>query len=503
MRILVIGGIYKTPYSTLDGGYIIAKLIGEYGDNKVDYYTHLSSNEQALTKRIKEKLSRFRVNMRNTPTVSMDYGSIDDSGIDPGSNGYKLSTSHLALNDYDYIIASTDINESSLKQLLTRAYNANIPCIVFSRGEYDIDDDAPHRSVIDIEGFYYSDSYDIIFETLLDQNIIDKTKRKPLSNYEYILEKLKSLYVLPRIFILAVIVLVMFLSIMFLFEFLSERGDYPTHVDWNAAVDHPDCETVEECAIYGDALIDEIEDHINLLNDPYVFHENRSTVNYITYDIDDDGMPHNPTEHNALPFGEAEDFLEIWDLYANIVPDAHVNDVNRFRLFSDGEGSRVAYVSISPGDTLLAVDIRDNQNRSQLYRTLIHEFAHVYSLPMEDFTCATTALSCLKDDAMLADYIERFWTQYGEDWYDNTHKPMPQREAFYNNNFQDFYIPYQATNVKEDFAVTFVQFVIRPTPIDPVQLKDIKALSLYEYEELVRMRVDMLSNILEIERDSE
>lgn len=502
MRILVIGGIYKTPYSTLDGGYIIARMLGEYGNNKVDYYTHLSSNENELTKRLKGKLSRLNVNMKNTPTVSMDYGSIDETGIDPGSNGYQLSMRHFAMSDFDFIIASTDINASSLKQLLARAYNANIPCIVFSRGEYEIGD-APNRTIIDLQGIYYSDSYDIIFEKLLSLNIINKNKSEPLTNYEYIIGKLKSLYVLPRIFILAVIVLILFLSIMFLFEYLSERGDYPTYVDWGERVEHPNCETVEECAMLGNELIDEIEDHINLLNDPYVFHENRSTVNYITYDIDNDGIPHSPVIHNPLPFGEAEDFLEIWQLYANIVPDEYVNEVNRFRLFSDGEGSRVAYVSISPGDTLLAVDIRDIQNRSQLYRTLIHEFAHVYSLPIEDFTCPTTQISCLKEDALLADYIERFWTQYGEDWYDNTHKPMPQREAFYNNNFQDFYIPYQATNVKEDFAVTFVQFIIRPTPIDPVQLKDIKALSLYEHEELVRMRVDMLSNILEIERDSE
>lgn len=501
MRILIVGGIYKTSHSTLDGGYIVAKLLGEYSDHKIDFYTHLSSNEQALTKRLKNKLTRLGVSTEVAPTVSMDYGYMDEMSVTAGSNSYQLSVKELALNKYDLIIAATDIYESSLKQLLARAYNSNIPCIVYTRGEYDVDD-APNRNIIELDGHFYSESYEVIADKLLRDNIIDKHKREPLNDFEYIIGKVKSLYVLPRIFIFSIIVLILFLSVMFIFEYFSERGEYPTYVNWNAPIEHPDCETIEACADYGDALIQEIEDYINLLNDPYVFHENRSTVNYMTYNIDEHGMPHSPETHNSLPFGMAEDFLEIWHLYANIVPDDYVTDVNRFRLFSDGEGSRVAYVSISPQDTLLAVDIRDNHNRSQLYRTLIHEFAHVYSLQMEDFTCPTTSISCLKDDAMLAQYIERFWTQYGEDWYDNTDKPMPQREAFYNNNFQDFYIPYQATNVKEDFAVTFVQFIIRPTPVDPVQLKDIKVLSLYEYDELVRMRVDMLMNILEIERDS-
>ena len=501
MRILIVGGIYKTTESTLDGGYIIAKMLGEYSDNTVDYCTHLSSNEQALTKRIKERLFRYGINTRSALTVSMNYGLMDEEDVYPGSNGYQLSTKHIALNKYDLIVASTDINESSIKQLLSRAYNSSIPCLVFTRFEYNLEQ-APNREIIPLQGSYYNDSYDEIFNTLLKKNIIDKERREPLSQFDYIIEQLKSLYVLPRIFAVAIVILIMFLSVMFLFEYLTDRAEYPTYVDWGEEAQHSECETIKECAELGNQLINEIEDYINLMNDPYVFHENRSTTNYRTYEIDKNGMPHSPIEHNPLPFGDEEEFLAIWTLYTDIVPDDYVSDVNRFRLFSDGEGSRVAYVSISPDDTMLAVDIRDNRNRSQLYRTLIHEFAHVYSLPMEDFNCPKTSLSCLKDNTILADYIERFWTQYGEDWYDNTNKPMPQREAFYNNNFQDFYIPYQATNVKEDFAVTFVQFIIRPTPTDPIQLKDIKVLSLYEYEELVSMRVEILSNILEIERDS-
>lgn len=497
MRILVVGGIYKSQRKTIDGGYTIAKILGTYSNAKIDYVTQFSSNEQALTRRIKQRLDTLGVNYMDASSVSMDYGEMDAYVMNPGSNAYSLNRLRKNIRGYSCVIVSTDIDEMSVKQILAKAQNSGIPSIVFTRGEFEVSE-TQSREVIELTERSYELAEQDIRDVLEASGYIGETVVEPLSQTEIIINKIKSIYVVPRLFITGVLVLILFLSTMALLNYFSERGEYPTHVNWNQSIDHPNCDTVETCAQYGDDLIDEIEDHINLLADPYVFHENRTNTNFITYDIVD-GQPVDAVHHNDLPFGDEERFLSIWEMYDAIVPAAYDGAVDRFRLFSDGEGSRVAYVAISPTDTLLAVDIRDVNNRSQLYRTLIHEFAHVYSLPISDFTCASTDMSCIKDDAMLSEYMERFWTHYDENWYDNTNKPMPQREAFYNTNFSDFYIPYQATNVKEDFAVTFVQFIIRPAPVNPVQLKDIKVHSLYEREELVLMRLEMLENILALE----
>lgn len=501
MRVLVVGGIYKTPRMTIDGGYTIAKIFGTYADFKIDYYTQFSTNEQALTTRIKKRLDRLGVNTSRSSVVSMNYGTMDETGITPNSNGYPLSETRVNIDQYSLIVVSTDIDASGVKRILASAHNKNIPSIVFTRGEYPVSE-VYSREIIYLDNHSYETSEDQIIEELQTRGYIGTREIPEKSQTEVFIDKIKSLYVVPRLVITGIIVLVLFLATMWILSELTERGEFPTYVGWDQEVQHEKCDTIQTCADYGDTLIDALASHINMLADPYVFHENRTNTNYITFDIDD-GTPVNPEHHNDLPFGDSGRFLSIWERYSAIIPADYEGTVDRFRLFSDGEGSRVAYVSISEDDTLLAVDIRDNHNRSQLYRTLIHEFAHIYSLPMDDFTCNSTLMSCLKEDALLYDYMQRFWTQYDENWYDNTNKSMPQREAFYNTNFSDFYIPYQVTNVKEDFAVTFVQFIIRPTPKNPVQLKDIKVESLYEHEELVLMRLEMLENILALEESEQ
>ena len=295
------------------------------------------------------------------------------------------------------------------------------------------------------------------------------------------------------------------LSVLYLFDYFSSRDVYETVVDDSMPVESDECSTVGKCRALGDAYLSELEEYIDIMDEPHMFIENRTRTNYIDYEIDASLNLGEADEENPLPVGSKESFEEIWERFSRIFPEEYLSDLDTFRLFSDGEGNVLAYVEIMDDSTTLAVDIRDNQNRASEYRTLIHEFGHIYSLPFDDFdqTCgAGTDLNCVKDDTVMSDYIDRFWTQYGEDWLENSEKSTFEREAFYNNHVTDFHVPYQATNAKEDYAVTFLRFIIEPMPeAESSQLKDIKVRSFYENSELVKLRVDILRNLVELEKE--
>lgn len=336
------------------------------------------------------------------------------------------------------------------------------------------------------------------------------------------------------------------LIILYAFDWFSpDEETFEVSIDENMPVNDGECDTVKTCRELGDQYLDELHDYIDILDEPHVFFENRTQTNYVDYTVDEnfnlsekieyseeETLPSESSsvepeeeetstsdqieyeeepidiaqaEETELPVGTEDEFKDIWSRFTTIFPDDYIEDVSHFRLFSDGEGNTLAYVTIEEDGVMLAVDIRDNQNRAAEYRTLIHEFGHIYSLPAADFEadCNTgTDIECLKDDTLMANYIERFWSQYGENWLENGDKTSYEREAFFNNHITDFYVPYQATNAKEDYAVTFQYFITREIPSpESSQLRDIKVRAFYENSELVKLRTEILRNLVDLEKE--
>src|SRR5699024_698478 len=74
--------------------------------------------------------------------------------------------------------------------------------------------------------------------------------------------------------------------IMRIFQYFS--GDPPTEradIDWHAPVEHEECGTVEACTALGDDYLAELEDHIDISQEPYIFFENRPRRTYQDYDV--------------------------------------------------------------------------------------------------------------------------------------------------------------------------------------------------------------------------
>ena len=207
-----------------------------------------------------------------------------------------------------------------------------------------------------------------------------------------------------------------------------------------------------------------------------------------------------------VPIGEDEDFGEvevyavaedaslepsavgdagdIWTLFVDLVTEPVAGATFSTYLVGDAsESDTLAYVSRDEEDAALwtlAANAAYASDTDQLLQTLVHEYAHVLSLNIDevdpdDADCATLALSegCALPDSLIYAFQTDFWDAYGPDapGPDNTDDEVAYE--FYEAHEEDFVSDYAATNVTEDFAETFAAFVFEdePTGTSPIARK--------------------------------
>lgn len=524
MKILTAGGIYvnaeQAGHIELAGGFKIAGRVGSHSAHEVYIHTNFSTEETQITAAVKKSLRAQGVHTHYGGKVSAAYGRISNEQFEAGSNNYETVRADARferkLEAFDLFILTTDIAERDFRWLLAAANNLQIETHVFTCGEYPVpsysdtvhvhslhdtrtEDDAPLTPVPK-----YHEHLDTIENILHERGIIasapvERTFKEQPKSPVYDAGRF-----IAQVGALAAAAALLIGGGIFLLQKLSGPGEaYETDIVPEASVDHADCSTVEGCRSLGDRYLKALGEYVDIQDEPHVYIENRSRFDYITYAVGDGLTLNDPEYENELPMGSEAQFTEIWDRFTAIIPDERITSISQFNLFSDGEGNTLAYVDIKPEGTTLGVDIRDNANRAAQYRTLIHEYGHIHSLPAEDFTdgCGGTEMDCLKEGTLMGDYTERFWSRYDDKWIENKFKSAPEKEAFFNNNTGDFYVPYQALNPKEDYAVTFVAFITKPMPQEDTQLKDVKVRSFYEAPDLVALRVDILENLLEYEKE--
>lgn len=557
MQVLVCGGTYvhsavntsteDSPQMRLVGGALLSTMIAAYSNHDVTLHTNFSTEEQKITKSYQQMLRDHYVSPNTVSKVSSLYGRIEDGRLISGTNMFETSdmiTRSDKYHAFDVFVITTDISERDFRMLSRFAYEHGIKTFVITSQEYPIPVvyngttviklpvDGDEALIVHTEGekspvlseqpdgaVYYkryqnveSDTHLPVYHEYLDDiknalhqaGIIEASKVKRYSKKPWSQPQKLWRFILQLV-AAALIITGIGLTVLYAFDLFGGTNEYDTFVDDSTAVEHSECGTVGECRALGDSYLQELEDYINILDEPHVFFENRTRTTFVDYSVDDDLNLDTRTESNPIPVGSESDYTEIWERFSTIFPDEYLTDINTFRLFSDGEGNTLAYVEISEGGITLAVDIRDNASLAAEYRTLIHEFGHIYSLRPDDFDPACedgTDLNCINEGTIMADYVERFWSQYGDNWLENSHKSPFEREAFYNNNITDFHVPYQATNAKEDYAVTFLRFIIEPMPDEnSSQLKDVKVRSFYEDPELVALRTDILYQLLALEKE--
>ena len=119
----------------------------------------------------------------------------------------------------------------------------------------------------------------------------------------------------------------------------------------------------------------------------------------------------------------------------------------------------------------LAVNLDGSDQPEVLIPTLVHEYAPLLSLGRDQMTgssddCETIDLyeGCLREEAWLWQFSEIFWSDY-DDAPDPENSDWDVTDPFYAEHEDDFVSDYAATNVIEDFAESFMVYVIEDAPI--------------------------------------
>lgn len=163
---------------------------------------------------------------------------------------------------------------------------------------------------------------------------------------------------------------------------------------------------------------------------------------------------------------------EVWDDFVRVATPAFVaSDITGYRTGDDPNSDTLAYVTSDEDDPtkwVFAANLAYADDPELLLSTIVHEYAHLLSLGIDDVDpdateCDTewSGAGCLLPDSDLERFAQRFWTGYDDaPARDNVDSDVAGE--FYAAHEGDFVSDYAATNASEDFAETFATYVLEP-----------------------------------------
>jgi len=167
---------------------------------------------------------------------------------------------------------------------------------------------------------------------------------------------------------------------------------------------------------------------------------------------------------------------EVWSLFVSMVgADVAGESIIQYRAGDAPDSDTLAYVyqDADPQYWTLAVNLAVADDPQLLVATLIHEYAHVFSFAETEFdpsasSCETIRLieGCAAQAGYLNEFHERFWTGY-TDAVDLENLDPEAAWEFYQRYEDDFVSDYAATNLGEDFAESFMTWVIEDSADGP------------------------------------
>lgn len=187
---------------------------------------------------------------------------------------------------------------------------------------------------------------------------------------------------------------------------------------------------------------------------------------------------------------------EVWNQFVRMVgADVAGEAIIQYRAGDAPRSDTLAYVyqDQNPQYWTLAVNLATADDPQLLIATLIHEYAHVFSFSADDFdrkasSCPTLDLfeGCAAPDSYLYAFYDRFWSGY-TDAVDVENLDADAAWQFYLDNEDDFVSDYAATNLGEDFAESFMTYVIEDA-FDGPGVAAQKLRFFEQYPELVELR---------------
>ena len=185
---------------------------------------------------------------------------------------------------------------------------------------------------------------------------------------------------------------------------------------------------------------------------------------------------------------------EVWDIFVSLFPAERLDGIFvSYEIFSGDDGT-VAYVYNIDEDLkewVMGYNIDEAINfPEEIFETLVHEYAHVLSLEAnqmsgdDEASCAIyyTGEGCTAAGSYLAAFYNEFW-------------PGTETDAEGEGRASDYVSEYAQTNVVEDFAESFMTFVMNDERPTGKTGADRKVKFFYNYPELVSLRDTIRANM--------
>lgn len=176
-------------------------------------------------------------------------------------------------------------------------------------------------------------------------------------------------------------------------------------------------------------------------------------------------------------WGEVDDRLvRAWRVLATITPPAQLSDLGLFGGYESAElgETTLAYVNTLDYDGSqyqMSINLEEAElDPAELQLTVAHEFSHVitslpgqidrYILP-EDCTTWDNGEGCFREDSLMWEWIEEFWSGGLIDTIDPFSEPTNNSGLALCEANPAFLGTYAASRPEEDFAESFSAFVFR------------------------------------------
>lgn len=195
--------------------------------------------------------------------------------------------------------------------------------------------------------------------------------------------------------------------------------------------------------------------------------------------------------------------MEAYKNFSKLFPNKWIENIKTMEVNRDNKNMYAAYISRDEetGDTKLGINLVEgyfSSNSESANIVYIHEFAHAFSQKKDqvDFEkeFEIINLSSYKENSYIRAFNDAFWKNVPETWRYNSVKEQKDADDFYRMNKDNFISPYSSVNVMEDFAESFVSFVIEDNTLESNWIFDKKLNFFYQYPELVLLRLQILRN---------
>lgn len=151
------------------------------------------------------------------------------------------------------------------------------------------------------------------------------------------------------------------------------------------------------------------------------------------------------------------------------------------------------YQQRDPRHWVVAVNLAWSERAAELVPTLVHEYAHLITLSLDQveggvWPCPRLILpeGCAAPDSAIWAFQQRFWDDY-EDAPTPHNEDWDVADAFSADHPEHFVSDYAAMNVVEDIAESFMVFVMEERPAGET-VADQKIAFFYDYPEFVAIR---------------